>query len=90
MVNWHGSRHPRHVHQGAVLAGVYYVRTGDPGTPPTIFEPDGQRGPGGPEIHVEPLAGRLVVFPANLYHRVPTYHGDEPRVTIAFDVIARR
>jgi len=81
MVNWRGSRHPRHIHRGAILAGVYYVRAGDDRTPPTIFEP-----PHGPEIHVEPLAGRLVVFPGDLYHRVPAYHGDEPRITVAFDV----
>lgn len=83
MVNRRGSSHPRHVHRGALIAGVYYVRPGGSGTPPTIFEVQG-----GPEIHVEPLAGRLVLFPSDLYHSVPAYHGDEPRVTVAFDVRA--
>lgn len=81
MVNRRGSSHPRHVHRGALMAGVYYVRPGGPSTPPTIFEVQG-----GPEIHVEPLAGRLVLFSSDLYHRVPAYHGDDPRVTVAFDV----
>lgn len=83
MINRRGSQHPRHIHRGAVIAGVYYVRAGGAGSPPTIFEPGGA-----PEIHVEPLAGRLVVFPSDLYHRVPVYAGEEPRVTIAFDVRA--
>jgi hypothetical protein len=85
MMNWRGSKHPRHVHRGALMAGIYYVCPGGASTPPTIFEVAG-RG----EVHVEPLAGRMVLFPADLYHRVPVYHGDEPRVTVAFDVRAQR
>jgi hypothetical protein len=81
MVNWRGSRHPRHIHRGAVLAGVYYVHPGGPETPPTVFEL-----PGEPDLHIEPASARLVVFPADLYHSVPVYPGDEPRITIAFDV----
>lgn len=81
MVNWHGSHHPRHIHRGSLISGIYYVRSGGEKTPPTIFEAQP-----GPEIHVEPVAGRLVLFPSDLYHRVPPYHGKEPRVTVAFDV----
>jgi hypothetical protein len=81
MINRHGSRHPRHVHRGAIFAGVYYVSPGGEASPPTIFEmPDGS------EFIAEPIAGRLVIFPGDLYHRVPLYIGDEPRITVAFDV----
>ena len=81
MINRHGSRHPRHIHRGAIFAGVYYVSPGGEASPSTIFEmPDGS------EFIAKPVAGRLVVFPGDLYHRVPLYVGDEPRITIAFDV----
>jgi len=83
MVNWHGSQHPRHLHRGAVTSGIYYIRTGDAQSPPTIFEPENE-----PEIRIHPAVGRLVLFPGDLYHRVPAYHGYEPRVTVAFDVRA--
>lgn len=80
MVNWGGSHHPRHLHQGAQWAGVYVVDAGDPPTP-TIFElPDGV------ELPILPAAARLIVFPAGLYHRVPPYPGQSPRITVAFDV----
>lgn len=84
MVNRAGSSHPRHTHEGASVSGIYYV---DPGevrwTTPTVFELAG-----GGEVYVDPLAGRLVVFPSSTWHRVPKYHGTADRITVAFD--ARR
>jgi hypothetical protein len=90
MVNLRGSYHPSHTHRTAMWSGVYFLRTGGPDSPPTIFEPSG---PGRrttrttkPEIHVAPAVGRLVVFPADLHHRVPPHPSDDPRVTVAFEV----
>jgi hypothetical protein len=81
MVNRLGSRHPGHHHGASVLSGVYYVDPGEGSSAPTIFvATDGQ------EIQVEPVAGRLALFPGDLWHRVPTYAGHAPRITIAFDV----
>lgn len=79
MVNRAGSHHPRHQHPIATLVGIYYVTTGNPATP-TIFEC------GGSELEVEPHPGRLVLSPGSMWHRVPRYAGDAPRITIAFDV----
>jgi hypothetical protein len=80
MVNRSGSFHPTHRHQTAIQSGVYYVAGGDPPVG-TIFEhADGS------EETIEAIPGRLVVFPGNLWHRVPIYSGTEPRITIAFDV----
>ena len=84
MVNRPGSYHPRHVHQGALMSGVYCVDPGDEPSSPTVFE-----GTGG-DIAVIPAPGRLVLFPGDLWHRVDACGGsrDRPRITIAFD--ARR
>lgn len=94
MINRGGSSHPRHWHDGSVLSGVYYVDPGEGPSPPTIFELGvrGRRGarlPRGTKVserEVTPVAGRLVLFPGDLWHRVPPYAGSAPRITVAFDV----
>ncbi len=81
MVNQDGSSHPRHRHDGAAVSGVYYVQPGTEPTAPTIFELAS-----GEEAVVEPKFARLVLFPSDLWHRVPRVPSGMPRVTIAFDV----
>lgn len=85
MVNWGGSRHPRHQHPIASLSLVYYVIPGDP-LVPTIYECpcDGRRPTS--ELVVDPRVGRLVAARGQTWHRVDAYNGDTPRVTIAIDV----
>jgi hypothetical protein len=80
MVNRKGSHHPRHQHSISIVSGVYYVTVGDP-VVSTIFECSD-----GGELEVEPHPGRLVVFSGLMWHRVPKYEGETPRITIAFDV----
>lgn len=82
-----GSDHPRHIH-GNPVTGVLCVTPGNPAAP-TIFE----RAPvyGAParigETDVVPIPGRLVLTTTKTWHRVPPYHGTEPRITIAFDAV---
>lgn len=98
MVNRFGSRHERHQHRMVPLAGVYYATTGDP-TVPTIFEmsggpPEGALPKGvrcipkkkGYEMEIDPIVGRVVLMAGDVWHRVPRYEGENPRVTVAFDV----
>jgi hypothetical protein len=80
MVNRHGSEHPRHQHRIAIVSAIFYVTTGDP-IVPTVFECGD-----GSELEIEPSPGRLVIFPGDMWHRVPRYEGDAPRITIALDV----
>jgi hypothetical protein len=87
MVNRAGSHHPRHQHRIATLSGVYYVDAGngDPLTP-TVFECPCDGRPKRSTLEVEPHPGRLVVCRGETWHFVPKYTGDQPRITIAFDV----
>ena len=86
MVNRAGSHHPRHQHRAANLVGVYYVTAGSPeAITPTVFECDGGRS-GRYEVEIDPHPGRLVLCPGAMWHRLPVYAGDLPRITIAFDV----
>jgi hypothetical protein len=86
MVNRAGSQHPRHQHRVASLSGVYYVTPGsEEAITPTIFEcPCGsiQRY----NLEIEPDPGRLVLCRGEMWHSVPIYIGEIPRITIAFDV----
>jgi hypothetical protein len=41
-----------------------------------------------PGIHaVKPKAGRLVLFPSYFYHRTRPFVSEQPRISIAFDVV---
>jgi tetratricopeptide (TPR) repeat protein len=39
------------------------------------------------EKYVQPKQGRLVLFPSYMWHGTTPIHGDEPRMTVAFDVV---
>ncbi len=87
MVNRYGSEHKWHQHRIARLSTVYYVTTGDP-VVPTTFQCVERAGGvlKRVEIDVMPEVGRLVVFPGTMWHMVPAYYGEAPRITIAADV----
>lgn len=87
MVNRAGSHHPRHQHRIASLSGVYYVTAGSPDAiTPTVFECPCDGRPKLQDLEVDPHPGRLVLCRGEAWHRVGTYPGDLPRITIAFDV----
>lgn len=91
MVNRAGSQHPRHQHRIARLTGIYYVTIGNPQAPtPTVFECpcDARLLRETPryDLEVEPHPGRLVLSLGETWHRVPLCSGEEPRITVAFDV----
>ena len=92
MVNRLGSHHPRHRHDGAIVSGIYYLDPGEDPSSPTVFEL-GARGRdgakpkrGAPEMAVDATAGRLVLFPGDMWHGTRPYAGDRPRITVTFDV----
>jgi uncharacterized protein (TIGR02466 family) len=89
-----------HIHPGAVISGVYYVKV-----PSVVAKPDrdhagwiefGRPDPRHdcrvePEVRrLQPREGRMVLFPSYLYHRTIPFATDEQRISIAFDVMAER
>ena len=90
-----GGRQSPHLHPMAWLGGVYYpALPGDLGSsgalrfgcpPPTIRLTTGK-----PDtLDVQPVVGRLVLFPAYLYHETLAFQSDDARVSLAFDVVPR-
>jgi len=43
--------------------------------------------PLGADHHVKPERGRLVLFPAYMWHGVEPFESEEPRLSVAFDVV---
>jgi tetratricopeptide (TPR) repeat protein len=89
-----GGFHVNHVHPEGWISSAYYVSV-----PPEVTDADTRSGwikfgeprlpvPGAPPAKfVQPKAGRLVLFPSYMWHGTTPITGDEPRMTIAFDVV---
>jgi uncharacterized protein (TIGR02466 family) len=87
-----GGHQTPHLHPMAWLSGVYYVQL------PNDLESTGGLEFGSPPKHlfvnsepetfpVNPREGRLVVFPSYFYHCTKPFVSEQPRISIAFDVI---
>lgn len=87
-----GTQRP-HRHPGAWLSGVYYVGGGSGGTEPLggalLLGEDDQLGDAlGPARRVEPVPGRIVLFPSSTMHATEPAPPGAERIAVAFDVIA--
>ena len=86
--------HVNHVHSEGWISSAYYVEV-----PEEVRDREVQSGwikfgepkffvPGAvAEKTVQPQAGTLVLFPSYMWHGTTPIHGDEPRMTIAFDAV---
>lgn len=90
-----GGYHPAHIHEGAWLSGVYYVRIpGDivadaHGGWIAFGPPNFTVGGFEPEVRmVRPEEGLALFFPSYLYHGTVPFEGAGERISIAFDVYA--
>lgn len=89
-----GGYHVNHIHPAGWISAVYYVEV-----PPEVADAEARSGwikfgePGLPltgalpERFVQPRPGRLVLFPSYMWHGTVPIVGDDPRITIAFDVL---
>jgi Flp pilus assembly protein TadD len=89
-----GGYHVNHTHPAGWISSAYYVEV-----PPEVADEEAHSGwikfgePGLPvagalpERFVQPRPGRLVLFPSYLWHGTTPITGDDPRMTIAFDVV---
>jgi Flp pilus assembly protein TadD len=91
-----GGFHVNHIHPQGWLSSAYYVHT-----PADVADTEAKSGwikfgeprfpvPGAlPERIIQPRPGRLVLFPSYMWHGTTPITTDEPRVTVAFDVITK-
>lgn len=95
ILNREGHQLP-HIHPAAWLSGVYYVQVPEQnggqenagwiefGNAPGHLQKDKPM----PIKYLEPVPGRMYLFPSYFYHRTVPFAGDRPRISIAFDVTA--
>jgi len=87
--------HINHVHPEGWISSCYYV-----GVPEAVKDQTARQGwikfgePGvetglGPRRVLQPVAGRLVLFPSYMWHGTIPFQDAAPRTTIAFDAVPR-
>ena len=99
-INYSGGYNRPHVHPNCLFSGVYYVKTqpqcgelivDDPRPGIQIMMPT--RKPGQPpkhlwrKAHIEPIQGRLIMFPAWLWHCVEPNQSNDMRISVSFNFI---
>ena len=97
-----GAANDSHAHPGSYWSAVYYADDGggqaglrleDPRFPLNrMVQPDFRMTGAGisdhTEVTIRPEAGKMVIFPSWLRHRVPAHDGPRERVSIAMNVLA--
>jgi Tfp pilus assembly protein PilF len=86
--------HVNHVHTEGWISSAYYAEL-----PPEVADTDAKSGwikfgeprfpvPGATaEKFVQPEVGTLVLFPSYMWHGTMPIHGDDPRMTVAYDAV---
>ncbi|PXF50059.1 hypothetical protein BWQ96_00219 [Gracilariopsis chorda] len=85
-VHEHGSRHPLHVHDMAIISIVYYVKSGENSGALRLLDARGPRPPFEGSVEVSPVEGEMVAFPGWLAHEVESGSGEGVRVSLVLNV----
>jgi uncharacterized protein (TIGR02466 family) len=99
-INYPGGYNRPHVHPNCLFSGVYYVKS-QPGAGqlvvndprPGIQTMMPTRVKGQPpkhlwrEAHIDPLPGRIIMFPAWLWHCVEPNQSNDIRISVSFNFI---
>ena len=94
-----GSNQP-HIHPNSLFSGVYYVKSNPQAGRLKIYDPRPgaqivmpARLEGRPPKHLwrdanlDPIPGRIIIFPAWLWHSVESNQSDDLRISISFNFI---
>ena len=99
-INPPGGMNQPHIHPNALFSGVYYIKSPvksgrlkiyDPRPGVQFFMPI--RKPGNPgkdlwrEANIDPVEGRIIMFPAWLWHAVEENQSNDIRISVSFNFI---
>jgi len=90
--------HKPHVHSKGWLSCVYYLEVPDEiETPSNSADKSGWLALGRPgvgvpysavpELYIAPAVGKLIIFPSYVWHETLPFKSNQPRITVAFDLI---
>tara|TARA_R100001082_G_scaffold10890_1_gene5932 strand:- start:203 stop:781 length:579 start_codon:yes stop_codon:yes gene_type:complete len=99
-INPPGSMNMPHLHPNALFSGAYYIKTPlnsgrlkviDPRPGVQTMMPVRKSGNPGKdfwrEIHIEAVSGRIIMFPAWLWHSVEENKSNDIRISVSFNFI---
>ena len=101
-INYPGGYNRPHLHPNALFSGVYWIKTPEKSGDLMLYEPrqgaqctmpNRKEGKLPPqlwrEIHYEPIAGRIIMFPAWLWHEVQPNRSNDTRLSVSFNFLQR-
>ena len=99
-INPPGGMNQPHIHPNALFSGVYYVKSNPQAGRLKIYDPRPgaqinmpTRKPGNPgkdfwrDANIEPIPGRIIMFPAWLWHSVEENKSNDIRISVSFNFI---
>ena len=99
-VNPPGGMNQPHIHPNALFSGVYYVKSNPKAGRLKIYDPRPgaqfnmpTRKPGNPgkdlwrDANLDPIPGRIIMFPAWLWHSVEPNKSNDIRISVSFNFI---
>ena len=99
-INPPGGMNQPHIHPNSLFSGVYYVKSNPQAGRLKIYDPRPgaqinmpARKPGDPgkdlwrDANIEPIPGRIIMFPAWLWHSVEPNQSDNTRISVSFNFI---
>ena len=101
-INYPGGYNRPHLHPNSLFSGVYWIKTPiksghlmvyDPRPGVHTTMPNRKEGKLPPElwreVHYEPVAGRIIMFPAWLCHEVRPNESNDTRISVSFNFLQR-
>ena len=101
-INPPGASNRPHIHPNSHFSGVYYIKAPKNSGSLVCSEPRSgahmvmpTRKEGRPpkhlwrEVHLEPITGRVIMFPSWLWHNVETNKSDDIRISVSFNFIQK-
>ena len=102
-INYPGGYNRPHLHPNTLFSGVYWIKTPiksgnlmlyDPKPGSQITMPNRETKEGLPsslwrEVQYEPVAGRIIMFPAWLWHEVKPNESNDIRISVSFNFLQR-
>ena len=99
-INPPGGMNQPHIHPNSLFSGVYYIKSNPKSGRLKIMDPRPgiqlimpTRKPGDPgrdmwrDANIEPIEGRIIMFPAWLWHSVEENISDDIRISVSFNFI---
>ena len=101
-INYKGGFNRPHLHPNALFSGVYWIKAPENSGNLMLYEPrpgmqctmpDRKEGKLPPElwreVHYQPRAGTVVMFPAWLWHEVRPNESNDTRISVSFNFLQR-